>query len=258
MGEVFKEYRKDHSYKIEKARILSDNYKAYIIHGNNRIDLSDFGLKSIKWEADDELIIRKPCTMKEKLPILRRGGFNFDFSWDKNSPDLMMFLLDQNIAYLDGYVVNADIIEGRDTNYNKIGQNLRTDLKYRSKVANSDVNSAFTFSDTRTPTTYLTIKFDLLINIQHFSTRDESYMFKNGVLYAPSQSTEENSSNISESMKGYFPIVEMNSTISHNTDILYLVQNALYEMMALDIKEEKLLVKDRVIINPDNKNLLTK
>lgn len=258
MQEIFKDYRKDTSYKIERARLLSDNYKATIIHGSTKIDLSDYGLKTIKWEADDELLIRKPCTMKEKLPIIRRGGFNFDFSWDKNSPDLIMFMLDQNIAYLDGYNVGLDIIEGRDTNYNRIGQNLRTDLKYRSKVEKSDVNSSFTFADTRTPTTYITVKFDLLIEVQHFSSKIESYLFKNGVIYAPSQSTEENSSTISESMRAYFPIVEINSNISYQPDVMFLVQNSLYEMMQLSMKEEDLLVRDRIIINPDNKTLLNK
>jgi len=59
-------------------------------------------------------------------------------------------------------------------------------------------------------------------------------------------------------MRAYFPIVEVNSNLSYQPDVMFLVQNSLYEMMQLSMKEEDLLVRDRIIINPDNKNLLNK
>ena len=258
MADIYKNYRKDHNFKVEKTRLLSDNYNAYILYKDRTIDLSEFGLKSIKWEANDELIIRKPCTMKETLPIVRRGGFNFDFTWEKNCPDLMSFLLDQSIAYLDGYDVVNDVVVIRDVNYGKMGQTLRTGLKYRSKVTNSDVNSVFTRTTNKMPTTYITAKFDLRIDVQQFTSKKESYIFKNGVFLSPSQSTEENSSPITESMKGYFPTVETNGSLVYDANIKSLLQNAIYDIMSRSIKEENLPDKDRVIINPDNKSLLSK
>lgn len=253
--------RKDYGFskKVEDTRLLSDNYNAYIIFGKTKINLSDFGLKTIKWEAEDELIIRKPCTMKEKLPIIRRGGFHIDFSWEKNSPDLIMFLLDQNIAYLDGYAINNNQVKERDTSYIGIGQNLRTGLKYRSEVKNSDVNSVFVQYQGRIPTTFLTVNFDLQINIQHFSTNVETYYFRNGVLYSPSQSTEENSSPITEGVRGYFPTVEIiRNKLTTQPEVMSLIQNALANMMNLGYKEQDLPDRSRVVINPDNKNLLNK
>ena len=252
--------RETFNNQVERSRVLSDNYKAYIIYGKEykKIDLSDYGLKSISWDSRDELIVRRSCVQREELAVVRRLGFDFDLRFAKNAPDLMLFFLDQTKAYLNGITITPiPYIDERITDYVGINKNLRTELKYRSKVANSGINSVFQKTEGKIDTTYLSATFDLKIEILHYDGGSkETYLFKNGVFYKPSQSTSENSSFIDEGVKAFFPTVETVGNLAYNPETKSIIPNLLFEMLNLGVDEREKPDKDRVIVNPNNRKLI--
>jgi hypothetical protein len=257
MSELFD--RRSDNNVIERSRVLSDNYNAFIINPNKpsqEINLSDLGLKRISWESRDDTRTWIPCTRAEEICIVIHKGFDLELTWAKNAPDLMTLFTDQHIAYHNGLVK-----QGRSVNvdYLNIGNNKRTPSKDRGKVDNSPAVSNFYKVDNRIPTYYITPKFDLRIEIQHYSATSnnslmEKYTFKNVSFYKPSQSTEENSAEIVESIKAHASYVErpnVDRPVLYNGFIKTMIMEMLEEQLQKQPSESVINQRDRKIINSD-------
>ncbi len=272
---------------IERNRVLSDNYTCEIIAPslNTIINLADLGLKSISWEARDEIKAWTPPTRNEEICIIKHKGFDFDLRWSKNAPDLMSMLIDQHTAYYNGLVLTKgnsglnslpNIDYGFRTNYQSMGANLRTDVKDRGnqRLSNNEARQAFFFGKTidqkipavvsafnqsnkKIPTNYVTPRYDLRIAITYpnYKKETEVYTFKNVAFYKPTQKTEENSAEIEESCKAFASWVEKSGQISVNPSIQNLVHDLLLIQMEKLPEESTINYHHRKIINPDLTNL---
>lgn len=256
--------RQDNSYKIEKTRLISDNYNAYIIaYANNKriaeVNLSDNGLKQIRWEAREEVRTWKPCTRLEEIMEVEIKGFDFDFTFAKNSPDIMKILMDQHRAYYGGFNIEKNINQNSNINQmNKVLKNLRTsekqvaEVNVQNKIVAEGITN-FNQSETFPLVSQITPTFDLKINIQHYNDKIESYLFKGFKLYKPTQSTAENGEEIIESCKGFASTVVANGNINFSPTTTNLIHNMLQNMF--NSKSNDLLYHDRKILNKDNFNI---
>lgn len=207
------------SESIERRRLLSDNYNAYLIPkraNGSRIDdlalnLGELGLKEVSWEARDEVNIFKPITRREEICIVECNGFDFDLKFGKNSSDLMYLWLGQHALY-HGQKFGLDVEKKtfrRESEAVKLGEQLKTPNFRQENIKISDVVSVWhdlIRHENLVPT------YDLKINIQHFNTLIETYYFKEFSFYKPKQNVSENSSEIEESVKGFASWVELGGT----------------------------------------------
>lgn len=264
------------SNKIEKARLYSTNYNVYIVSYNRlegqknfhetSINLSNKGLKSIEWSCRDSSRIFKPVTRKEEIIIVKHGGIDINLSWAKNDTDMMAFMIDQHIAYHGGMNLRDKLTTENKYNYeNKLGMNLRTDLKKignAEKKVNITSNAITNFSrkETFRNPTYLTARFDLRINQQHYNGRVESYLIKNVAFKDFSQKTSEGGNEIEESMKAFGSSIMYSdtNTTSPSPDVYRIIHDNLYKQCQSKPDEHKLTWLDRKIINGNNLNIYNK
>lgn len=255
--------RQDNSLKVERTRLLSDNYNAHLISGygtKNEIsfNLSDYGLKSIKWDARDEVVYKKPCTRLEEIAMVYLKGFDFDLTFGKNSSDLMKIFLDQHIAYMGGMNIKQnDLSIDTKNSSSKLNIQKRTETKKLGNVESktsilSNVSTNFETTSNYTSADYLTPRFDLKINVQHYNTKVESLLFRNCVFFKPSQSTSENSAEIDESIKMFASSVEQIGNQVNSPKAEAFIHNALSLMLQKNVNENDLHSHDRKIINSDN------
>lgn len=250
------------SSTIERNRILSDNYvvwlKGRISKGDNyltpytvEINLSDYGLKGFKWESRDEIETRNVCTRLEEIATVRHKGYDIELSWQKNAPDLMRIMLDQHaMQYGNLYNETANVSTSyqRRTDLSKIGS--------PSEKKNIISTSQPLVINNNERIYYVQPKFSLLVEIQHVSTKKEIYEFIDVLLYKPSQSVSDNSSEIEESIKAFSPIINNLSIIDpYKNDIYFLAQNMLNRYMTQNPPSEGLGQLDRKIIHSDLRNL---
>ena len=218
----------DYSSKIERTRYLSDNYKCYLIE------------------------IWKPCTSKTEVARVIQKGFDFDLSWAKNSSDMMNLLLDQYNNYHTIYSYkNLSAIK-------RAGNQERTDSN-KVKGGLSSVNHVFQkpTNSNDLEVSYITPKFTLKIVIEDMLPFKEITYFTDFIMYKPSQSTSQNSSDIEESLKGFSPIPyrEKENMMLINENVRDLSWDLLYEQFVLKTTEQYLSTNDRMILNPDNTEL---
>jgi hypothetical protein len=247
----------DISFKIEKQRYLSDNYNCYLIAhliGKDiEIDLSEYSLQSVKWDSRSELETWKPCTSKIEHSRVIQKGFDFDLSWSKNSSDMMNLLLDQYNNYHTIYSYD-------DLSRVKFAEmQTRTDNN-KVKGGLSSVNHVFQKVDTSNDleVSYITPTFTFKEVITDDVTgQQEINLFRKFTMYKPSRSTSQNSSNIEESLKGFSAIVERpkSNMFLINENVRDLSWDLLYEQFVLRTSEQYYSSNDRIIINPDNKDL---
>lgn len=262
--------RYDVRNEIERARVLSDNYNAYIIQikdnkENIVLNLGDYGLKEVKWEARDELIVKKPCTRREEIAHVHIKGFDLDFHFAKNSSDIMKMLLDQHIAYYGGMNLNRSALEDTKNRVNKLMIQERTAQKELGDITLSKVGAdkkitsspatSFSIAENDLSPTYVVPYFDVRINIQHHSKSVESYQFKQVSFYKPSQSTSENGSEIIESIRAFAVTVELVGQHVSSPNAEKIIHEQLSIMLATKVDTNKLQYHDRKIINQDNLNL---
>lgn len=247
----------DNSLKIEKTRYLSDNYNCYLIaHLCNKdieIDLSEYSLKSVKWDSRSEIEIWKPCTSKVEESRVIEKGFDFDLSWAKNSSDMMNLLLDQYNNY-------HTIYSHKDTSQIKnVEMQFRTD-SIKVKGGLSSVNHAFQKPDNSNDleVSYITPTFTFKeVITDNITGQQEIVYFRKFKMYKPSRSTSQNSSDIEESLKGFASIIERPKANMFliNENVRDLSWDLLYEQFQVKTSEQYLASNDRMILNPDNKDL---
>lgn len=248
------------SNTIERNRILSDNYVVWlegeISQDNNyskpftfKINLSDYGLKSFKWESRDEIETRNVCTRLEEIATVKHKGYDIELAWQKNAPDLMKIALDQH-----------------DMQYGKtkpIDSNLSTSTQMRTELSKvgspSEKKNIISTSKSILDNSrifYNQPKFKILVEIQHINTQKEKYEFIDVSLYKPSQNVSDNSSEIEESIKVFSPILNNISDISpYNPITNSLAYKMLDRYMTQNPPSEGLGELDRKIIHSDLRNL---
>lgn len=256
-------YDKNKSFEntIERQRIISDNMIVYLIgyadNKETKIDLSNYSLKSVSWTSRDELKVWKPCTRREEIAILKMKGFDIELNWAKNSPDLMSIYMDQHRFYYGGDSPSIDAHTignyGRLATSNKLGYNART--PYEDRKPNTKKSSVVSvYQNTKRFTDYLTPRFDLLVEILHpyLKNNIEGYLFKNVVLYGASQKTEENGSEIDETIKAFASWAEKRGNIQVSSKPANLVHDLLRNMTETNVEQPQEPFRDRKIINPSN------
>jgi hypothetical protein len=263
--------RQNHSLGIEKTRILSDNYNAYIVSYQGAkehisFNLSDNGLKEISWDSRDEIEVFKPCTRLEEIAIVHLKGFDIDLRWAKNSSDLMKIFLDQHVAYYGGMNLKKSALSDTKNRLNKLFIQHRTPIEERGDITkqNKIVAGSHSYfskhgSDNKNymPSDYLTPKFDLIINVQHHNGRVETIKFKSVSFYKLSQKTSENGAEIEESIKAFSPSCELVSAgknqQANSPKAEVFIHDALVRMMTPPAEnKENLSYYERKIINSDN------
>lgn len=263
--------RQNHSSSIEKTRILSDNYNAYIVSykGDKEhisFNLSDNGLKEISWDSRDEIEVFKPCTRLEEVAIVHLKGFDIDLRWAKNSSDLMKIFLDQHTAFYGGMNLRKDALSDSKNRLNKLfiqhrtPSNKRGDITVKNKII-SDAYGYFTKhgKDTKNymPSDYLTPKFDLIINVQHHNGRVETIKFKSVSFYKLSQKTSENGAEVEEGIKAFSPSCELvpagKNQQANSPKAEVFIHDALVRMMTPPKENnDNLSFYERKIVNSDN------
>ena len=224
----------DFSDEIEKTRLLSDNYNAYLIPKDSNgtplneyaLNLGSLGLKRIKWDMRTESIKFKPVTRRDEICIVKFMGFDFDLSFGKNSFDMMYLLLGQHaFNHAQVFGLSLDNLAFKlQSESSDIGIQKKTEYK-EGKVL-STVSSNWNSENKAIKTENISPKYDLKINIQHYNTLVESYLFKNFTLEGGSQETEENSSDISENFKGHAGWVELVGTEIPNFSTIKILQES--------------------------------
>jgi len=263
--------RQNHSSSIEKTRILSDNYNAYIVSFKGAkeyisFNLSDNGLKEISWESRDEIEVFKPCTRLEEVAIVHLKGFDIDLKWAKNSSDLMKIFLDQHTAFYGGMNLKKDALSDSQNRANKLFIQHRTpsdergDITVKNKIV-AGSHSYFSKHDKDTEhfmhSDYLTPKFDLIINVQHHNSRVETIKFKSVSFYNLSQRTSENGSEIEEGIKAFSPSCELvpagKNQQANSPKAEVFIHDALVRMMTPPAEDsDNLSYYERKIVNSDN------
>lgn len=255
----------DNVGKVEKTRILSDNYNAYIIaydgiKRTHEFNLSDYGLKDVSWEARDEIKIFKPCTRREEIAHVFIKGFDIELRWAKNSSDLMKIFFDQHIAYYGGINLNQDVLTDQNDRSNKLLiqkrtlQDQRGDITTKNNIKGT-TSSVFNKTEKKNNPTYITPRFDLQINIQHYNTKVETILFKSVAFYRPTQRTSENGAEIDESIKCYAPTAQYLGSQAHSPQAESIIHQALSKIMQPNVREQDLAYHERKIINQDNLNI---
>lgn len=263
--------KQNHTSSIEKTRILSDNYNAYIVSykGDKEyisFNMSDNGLKEISWDSRDEIEVFKPCTRLEEIAIVHLKGFDIDLRWAKNSSDLMKIFLDQHVAFYGGMNLKADAVSDTKNRPNKLFIQHRTpevergDITVQNKIRagyhgffskHGNDNEHFMHSD------YLTPKFDLIINVQHHNGRVETIKFKSVSFYKLTQKTSENGAEIEESIKAFSPSCELvpsgKNQQANSPKAEVFIHDALVRMMTPPKENsDNLSYYERKIVNSDN------
>lgn len=261
--------RQDHSFEIEKTRLLSDNYNAHIVSYNGAVEyisfnLSDYGLKEISWDSRDEIEVFKPCTRMEEIAIVHLKGFDIDLKWSKNSSDLMKIFLDQHRAYFGGMNISKKetVLTDAKNRISKLHIQHRTPEKKRGDITQKNKIIADYYghfadynSQTYISPDYLTPKFDLKINVQHHNGKVETILFKSVSFYKLSQRTSENGSEIDESIKAYSPSCELKMSKdggqANSPKAEVFMHDALQKMLNPQA-DANLSYYERKIINSDN------
>jgi len=247
----------DNSLRIEKTRYLSDNYNCYLIaHLINKdieIDLSEYSLKSVKWDSRSELETWKPCTSKIEHSRVIQKGFDFDLSWAKNSSDMMNLLLDQYNNY-------HTIYSHSNSSQTKFTSTQMRTESNQVKGGLSSVNHNFQkpANSNDLEVAYITPTFTFKQVITDDTTgQQEITYFRNFKMYKPSLSTSQNSSDIEESLKGFASSIDKpkNNIFLINENVRDLSWDLLYEQFVLKTTEQYLSTNDRMILNPDNTDL---
>lgn len=263
--------RQNHSSSIEKTRILSDNYNAYIVSykGDKEyisFNLSDNGLKEISWDSRDEIEVFKPCTRLEEVAIVHLKGFDIDLRWAKNSSDLMKIFLDQHVAFYGGMNLRKNALADTTDRLNKLFIQYRTPSDKRGDITvkNKITSGAYGYftkhgSDNKhyMPSDYLTPKFDLIVNVQHHNGRVETIKFKSVSFYKLSQKTSENGAEIEESIKAFSPSCELvpagKNQQANSPKAEVFIHDALVRMMTPPKEDnDNLSFYERKIVNSDN------
>lgn len=225
----------DFSDEIEKTRLLSDNFNAYLIPKDSNgtplngyaLNLGNLGLKRIKWDMRTESIKFTPVTRRDEICIVKFMGFDFEFSFGKNSFDMMYLMLGQHAYnHAQAFGLSLDNLSFKlQSESSDIGIQKRTEFKEGKQIL-STVASNWDSQNRNIRTENISPKYDLKINIQHYNTLIESYLFKNFTLESGSQETEENSSDISESFKGHAGWVELVGTEIPNFSTIKILQES--------------------------------
>lgn len=252
---------------IERDRILSDNYIVEIVYYLNNqpnyLDLSQYGLKSFKWEARDETKIFKPCTRKEEIALVRLLGYDLEFTFDKNSADIMVLLMQQNAIYYGANIIKRN----QNNNYEYKPTNILLEKRAKAdtrtnpaKKTNVLSTAESNFYSKETPN-YITPKFDLRITVQHQSTSKPTFdkeilTFKDVKLFKPYQKTDEGSSTIEEGFKGFASIAIASGDVPNIPNMLNFVQFMINEQVQFNVDERTLPQRDRKINNYSNYGLV--
>lgn len=181
---------------IEKQRISSDNYRVYLYlekwDDNGIVSYSDVPLLTLtntsltkfSIKANDEFKKKKPCTRKEQVGILFHKGFDMDLQFAKVTDDISSMMFQQYIWY--------------HGNAKSLGKDVRTPEDGKSDGLGVSV---FGSKDLN----YLTPTYMMKVGIRHFEGIEEFIDFQSVQFFNFTQSAEEGSTDIVETVQAFSP-----------------------------------------------------